>query len=46
MLRSDGISPLVAVCVIDRQTGGKENLARSSLELLSVLKMEEIENAG
>ena len=45
-LRGDGIHPLAAICVIDRQTGGAENLAKSGLELRSVLKMEDVNPEG
>lgn len=45
-LRSDHIHPLAAVCVIDRQTGGAENLAGLGLELRSVFTMEEIQNTS
>ncbi|ARU28793.1 orotate phosphoribosyltransferase [Cellvibrio sp. PSBB006] len=33
LLRADGLNPLCAVCVIDRETGGKETLAEAGLEL-------------
>ena len=45
MLRADGIDPHVAVCVIDRQTGGVEALKAAGVELRSVFTMDEIENA-
>ena len=45
-LASDGISPIGIVCVIDRQTGGFENLQKEGYELISFLKMEDIENAA
>ena len=41
-LRADHIEPTCAVCVIDRQAGGRENLAAQGLELLSVFRMDEI----
>lgn len=45
LLSSDDIAPIAIVCVIDRQTGGYENLSRVGYRLESVLKMEDIENA-
>ena len=41
-LRADDIEPSCAVCVIDRQTGGREKLAEHSLELRAVFRMDEI----
>jgi len=41
-LERDGIKPTAIVCVIDRQTGGFENLAEAGYGLESVLKMEDI----
>jgi orotate phosphoribosyltransferase len=41
-LRRDGIEPDMAICVIDRQTGGKENLANAGLELRSLFTIEQI----
>ena len=41
-LRVDNIEPSCAVCVIDRQTGGKEKLADHGLELRAVFRMDEI----
>ena len=41
-LRADKIEPSCAVCVIDRQTGGKEKLASQGLELRAVFRMDEI----
>ncbi len=45
MLRGDGVEPLGAVCVIDRQTGGPENLANVGLTLTPLLTMGRIETA-
>ena len=45
-LRRDGINPVIALCVIDRQTGGRECLGRSGIELRSLYTMEQIEKAG
>ena len=45
MLRGDGIEPMGALCVIDRETGGVENLANVGLELTALLTMSQIEAA-
>jgi len=45
-LRSDGVRPLVVLCVIDRETGGKEALQREGLELRSLFRMRDIEHAA
>lgn len=45
MLRGDGIEPLGAICVIDRETGGVENLANVGLTLTPMLTMSRIEAA-
>ncbi len=42
-LNDDGIVPVAILCVIDRQTGGSENLAEAGYQLQSVLKMEDID---
>ena len=44
--RAEGIEPLCAICVIDRQTGGSEALQAADLELKSVLTMQDIQDAG
>jgi orotate phosphoribosyltransferase len=44
MLREDGIEPHTALCVIDRQTGGKEALEKVGVQLRSMLTMSEILN--
>ena len=44
-LRSDGFSPEAALCVIDRQTGGKESLATYGLSLFSLFTLDEVKNA-
>lgn len=44
-LEQDDIKPTTIVCVIDRQTGGFENLAEAGYRLESVLKMEDIVDA-
>lgn len=41
-LRADGLEPSAALCVIDRQTGGKEALEAAGLPLLSLLTYAEI----
>jgi len=42
LLTQDGIKPTAIVCVIDRQTGGFENLSKVGYRLDSILKMEDI----
>lgn len=37
-LKADSVEPIAIVCVIDRETGGYENLERAGYELQSVLK--------
>ena len=44
-LKADGIKPVSIICVIDRQTGGFENLEAAGHELLSVFTMKDIERA-
>jgi orotate phosphoribosyltransferase len=44
MLRADGIEPQVAACVIDRETGGREALAKTGVELRSVMTMGRLES--
>lgn len=44
-LREDGVEPVAALCVIDRETGGKEKLADVGLSLISLLTFSEIENS-
>lgn len=46
MLRKDGVTPKVALCVIDRETGGSEALRQEGLELRKVFTMSEIEKKG
>ena len=36
MLRKDGVEVTQVLCVIDRETGGKESLAREGVEMLSL----------
>lgn len=42
-LRADGFSPVAALCVIDRETGGKEALATAGLPLQSLLTFSQVE---
>ena len=42
LLAEDGIRPIAIVCVIDRQTGGFENLSKIGYRLDSLLRMEDI----
>ena len=44
-LHADKIEVEIAVCVIDRQTGGKEILTENGINLLSVLTKEDLDNA-
>jgi orotate phosphoribosyltransferase len=46
MLRADGIRVSLAICVIDRQTGGREALAEAGIELRSLFTMEEVDGAA
>jgi orotate phosphoribosyltransferase len=45
-LRNDGIDPQTAVCVIDRETGGREALAAVGVELRALLTMSQIESGA
>jgi orotate phosphoribosyltransferase len=44
-LRSDGLNPSHAVCVIDRETGGKEALAAHGLPLIRLLTYIDVDRA-
>jgi orotate phosphoribosyltransferase len=44
-LKSDGFFPDSALCVIDRQTGGKEALATHGLPLKSLFTLDEVEGS-
>jgi orotate phosphoribosyltransferase len=46
VLRADGVEVGLAVCVIDRQTGGREALAHAGIELRALFTLEQIENAS
>lgn len=43
-LKADGLSPDAALCVIDRETGGKEALAAVGLPLKALFTFSQIEN--
>jgi len=45
-LRRDGTNPVIALCVIDRQSGGRESLEQAGIQLRSLYTMAEIEEAG
>jgi orotate phosphoribosyltransferase len=45
-LKTDGLMPIAAVCVIDRQTGGVQALAKNGMELRALYTFEEIEQSG
>ncbi len=44
-LKADGLTPDAALCVIDRQTGGREALAQHGLELRALCTFDQIERA-
>jgi orotate phosphoribosyltransferase len=44
-LRADGCIPTAAVCVIDRESGGTEALARAGIPLKALLTFSEVEGA-
>jgi len=45
MLKVDGLFPVAALCVIDRETGGVEALARSGLPLKALFTFSEVDGA-
>jgi orotate phosphoribosyltransferase len=45
-LKADGMRPSAALCVIDRETGGKEALALQALPLLSLFTFSQLERSG
>ncbi len=45
MLRKDGIEVNMAICVIDRETGGFENLQEIGVNLISLFKQSEIDSS-
>lgn len=44
-LRTDGLEPSLALCVIDRETGGKEALSSAGVQLVSLFTYTQIETA-
>jgi orotate phosphoribosyltransferase len=46
MLRADGIDVAVALCAIDRETGGKEILAEHGVELIGCLTATDLDRVG
>jgi orotate phosphoribosyltransferase len=44
LFRADGLCPMAALCVIDRETGGKEALAAVGLELKSLFTYSDIDD--
>lgn len=42
-LQADGVRPIGVICVLDRETGGFENLEKAGYRLESVLKASDIE---
>jgi len=44
-LRADGIEPVAALCVIDRQSGGRQALSREGLRLTALFTMDDIQRA-
>ena len=45
MVRDDDVKARQALCVIDRETGGYENLQEAGIELISLFKQSEIEGS-
>jgi orotate phosphoribosyltransferase len=45
-LRADGLAPIAALCVIDRETGGKEALSAVGLPLKSLFTFSQVERAS
>ncbi len=46
MLKQAGAIVTDAICVIDRQSGGRENLQRAGIKLQSVFTRDDLESAG
>jgi orotate phosphoribosyltransferase len=46
MLKTDEIHPIGAICVIDRETGGMEAMAKAGVPLKALLTMSRIESAA
>lgn len=45
MLETDGLCPIAVLCVIDRETGGREALLHAQLQLKSLFTLAEIDAA-
>lgn len=45
-LKADGLSPLAALCVIDRETGGREALAALGLALTALFTFSQVESGA
>lgn len=43
-LKADSVVPTGILCVLDRETGGAENLAKAGFELKSVFRMSDLES--
>jgi orotate phosphoribosyltransferase len=43
-LKADGLAPSAALCVIDRETGGREILSAAGLQLKALFTFSQIEN--
>ena len=41
-MQKDGINVTEAYCVIDRESGGKENLSKMGIKLCSLFKMSDL----
>ena len=46
LLEADGLRPSIVLCVIDRESGGKEALARVGLSLKPLLTFSEVNGAS
>ena len=44
ILKESGLKVSRVVCVVDREEGGKENLAKAGIELISLLKISEVKS--
>lgn len=45
LLKTDGLCPAAVLCVIDRETGGRDALAQAQLQLKPLFTLAEIESA-
>jgi orotate phosphoribosyltransferase len=43
ILEQDGIKPISAICIIDRESGGKESLEKRNISLKSLYTKSELE---